>query len=231
VSKSGKAFFRYTRMLSAVTTASVILLMSLPVLAGSLTPETVLETYFAEHYPWQDIEIRNVKVTGEFKKRAPDSIIVEKGPIGKAIFSFMYKSGAKATVRAFVRAFDLVIKSKRPFRKGHVIKRDDIYTEKMDIRKMPGGAVRKPEMLIGKSLRRTIIANIPVVEGMVEHSHAVKRGKNVVLLIKNRGLKITAMGKMKEKGYVGSSVRAVNLSSQKEVTGVLIDENTVEVML
>ena len=231
MSKSINDFCMYTRLLCVVIIASVISLLSLPVIAGPWTPEAVLEAYIAENYPWGEIEIRNLRVIGEFKENAPDSIIVEKGPIGKAIFSFMYQSGAKVTVKAYVRAFEQVIKSKRPFRKGHVIERDDIYTERMDIRRMPSGAVGKPELLIGKSLRRTIIANIPIVEDMVEHSQLVKRGKSVILLIENRGLKITAAGKIKEKGYVGSSVRAVNMSSQKEVTGVLIDKNTVKVML
>jgi flagella basal body P-ring formation protein FlgA len=101
----------------------------------------------------------------------------------------------------------------------------------MDIKKMPNSSVKDPESIMGKSLKRSISANIPVVENMIEMSRVVKRGSRVVLVIDHGGLSIKAAGKIKEKGYVGMAVRAVNLSSRREVVGVLIDENTVKVEL
>jgi len=211
---------------------SVFILMPLSLLsAASWSPEGELKVFLEEHYPWEDIEINNIEVLGEVGDEAPESIIVERGPVGKALFSFMFKADKKVFVRADIRAFDSVVKSKRPYRKRHVIRASEVYIEKMDIRKIPNNAVRNPEKIIGKSLRRSIIANIPIAEDMVEHSQVVKRGKMVVLIINQEGLKITTAGAIKEKGYVGSQVRAVNLSSKKEVTGVLIDEHTVEVLL
>jgi len=65
----------------------------------------------------------------------------------------------------------------------------------------------------------------------VEKYKVVKRGQMVELIIGNEGFSISASGKTKEKGYVGKPVRAVNLSSKKVVTGVLIDESTVKVKL
>jgi flagella basal body P-ring formation protein FlgA len=210
---------------------SFILHPDASIMASSWSLENTLKSFLDERYPWEDIEISNIKVVGDLKDVAPDVIVVEKGPIGRAIFSFRYNKERKVIVKAFVRAFGNVVKSKRPFRKGHVINSDDIYIDRMDIRKMPHGSVKIPELLIGKSLRRSVIANIPLIEDMVEYSQAVKRGKNVILLINKNGLKITAVGRTKEKAYIGSPVKAVNISSKKEVMGVLVDENTVEVLL
>lgn len=211
---------------------SVLILMPLSLInAASWSPESALRKFIEDRYPWKDIEIDNIEVLNEIGDEAPETIIVERGPIGKALFSFLFKPDKKVFVRADIRAFDRVVKSKRSYRKRHVIRANELYTDKMDIRKIPNNAVRNPESIIGKSLRRSIIANIPISEDMVEYSQVVKRGKMVVLVVNRNGLKITTAGKTKEKGYVGSQVKAVNLSSNKEVMGVLLDEDTIEVLL
>ena len=221
----------YSVWIAAVVVSAFILIPLSLLSAASWSPEGELRAFIEEHYPWEDIEISNIEVLDEVSDGAPESIIVERGPVGKALFSFMFKPDKKVFVRADIRAFDRVVKSKRSYRKRHVIRANEVYIEKMDIRKIPGNAVRNPEKIIGKSLRRSIIANVPISEDMVEHSQTVKRGKMVVLIINREGLRITTAGTIKEKGYVGSQVRAVNLSSHKEVMGVLLDEHTVEVLL
>jgi flagella basal body P-ring formation protein FlgA len=191
----------------------------------------MLTSYLVKNYPWKEFDISSVHVVGTIPGGIPEKIIVEKGPVGRAVFSFLYKDTKKIIVRADVSVYEKVVKSKRPFKKGHVIESSDIYITKMDIRKMPNSSVKDPKSIIGKTLKRSIIANIPIVEDMVEQSQVVKRGKMVLLTINYKGLNITASGMTKEKGYVGMPVRAVNLSSKKMVTGILINQNTVKVEL
>ena len=206
-------------------------LLSTEVIAASWTAEDVLQAFLAEKYPWEKIEISNVKMIGARPDRAPDAINVEKGPLGKAVFSFVFDNSQKVTVTAEVRAFDNVVKSKRPFKKGYVLDNEDLYLSEMDINKMPVSSVKDPETIIGKSLNRSITANITITEDMVEKSQVVDRGKQVVLLISAHGFNITAAGETREKGYVGKAVKAINLSSKREVRGVLINERTVKVEL
>jgi flagella basal body P-ring formation protein FlgA len=231
MNKAVGAYKKYSIAIIAVIVSAFILTPSSMISASSWSPEIVLKVFMEEHYPWEDIEINNIEVLGNVSDEAPESVIVERGPIGKALFSFMFKPDKKVFVKADIRAFDRVVKSKRPYRKSHVIRANEVYIEKMDTRKIPNNAVRDPETIIGKSLRRSIVANIPISESMVEQSQVVKRGKMVVLIINQEGFRITTAGKIKEKGYVGSQVKAVNLSSHKEVMGVLLDEHTVEVLL
>jgi flagella basal body P-ring formation protein FlgA len=191
----------------------------------------ILKTYLADNYPWDNYEIGNIRVIGELSDEVPEKIVVEKGPIGRAIFSFYSSSGKRTVVKAIIEARSRIVKSKRPFRRGHVLKKDDVYVATMGITKMPSGTVKDPEKIIGKSLKRSVAANIPLVMNMIEKYRVVKRGKLVKLIIGDEGFNISAAGKTKEKGYVGRPVKAVNLSSNKIVTGVLIDENTVRVKL
>ncbi len=199
--------------------------------AASWDPADTLKSYLAENYPWEEIQIHNVRVAGRLPHDPPERIYVEKGPIGNAVFSFISGESKRTIVKANVRAFGLVVKSKRSFKRNHVIEADDVYVTQMDVRKMPGSSVQYPSDIIGKSFKRSIMANIPIVEGMIEVSETVDRGTMVVLLINNNGLIIRAAGMTKEKGYVGMPVRAMNLTSKKEVNGVLIDEKTVKIEL
>ena len=147
--------------------------------SASWSPEHALRSYLVKNYPWEEIEVSNVQVAGKISNAPPEKIIVEKGPIGRAVFSFVFSSGKRVIVRANVRAFAMVVKSRRPFRKSHVIQYEDIYLEKTDIRRMPGGSVMDPSKITGKSLKRSIVANITIVESMIEASEVVARGKRV----------------------------------------------------
>ncbi len=218
---------------SGVVCLTIILLMFsgfMTLSDAALNVDDMIMDYLSDNYPWEHVEIGNVRVMGELGDSAPDKIKVEKGPIGKAVFSF-YTSDKRVTVKANIKAFDRMVKSRRPFSRGHVLGEDDMYTEEVEIKRMPRGAMNDPEKIIGKSLKRSIAGNIPVVESMVELHKTVKRGKLVELVIGNEEFSISVSGKTKEKGYVGKTVRAVNLSSKKVVTGVLIDERTVKVEL
>jgi flagella basal body P-ring formation protein FlgA len=200
-------------------------------MADSSGAENALKVFLENNYPWEKIEVSNVRFTGNMHDQSPEQITVEKGPLGKGIFSFMLENSQKVIVKADVRALGLVVKSMRPLRKGYVLQDDDLYLSEMYVSKMPKSAVKDPEDIIGKPLKRTILADMVIVEEMVEKTQIVKKGRRVVLLISGQGFNISAIGETKEKGYVGTQVRAVNLSSKKEVRGVLIDENTVKVEL
>jgi flagella basal body P-ring formation protein FlgA len=218
------------RIILCLTVALSLTILSLSFAnAASWNLEDELKKYLEKRYPWNEIEVSNVQSMGKVNNEAPEKITVEKGPLGKAVFFLYFENRRQVIAKAYVRALDWVVISKRPFRKGHVVHSDDVYVSKMDIRKMPSSAISDPEIIIGKSLKRSVIANIPIVEGMIEQSQVVKRGKKIILMIESGGFNITATGRIKEKGYVGMPVRAMNLSSKKEVRGVLIDENTVKV--
>ncbi len=212
-------------------TLSFVFNPSITISAASWDPKEVLTTFLNMNYPWEEIEISNVRIVTKIPDAAPEKIIVEKGPLGKAVFSFIFKNENRLIVKAKVKALEKVVKSKRPFKKGHSMLREDVYISKMDIRRMPKSSIKNPDKIIGKSLRKSITANVPIIDAMIEQSRVVKRGKSVVLEVSHMGLHIKAAGKTKENSHVGSHVRAVNLLSNKEVVGVLIDENTVKVEL
>jgi len=223
---------QYFGKIGVVCFSSIILVLFgfMSLSHSSLNVAEIIKAHLSDNYPWENIEIRNIRVMGELGDGMPEKIIIEKGPIGKAVFSF-YVTDKRVTVKAHIKAYGRIVKSRRPFSKGHVFGEDDMYVEQIEIARMPRSAIKNPEEIIGKSLKRSIAANIPVVENMIQKYKMVKRGKMVELVIGNDDFSISVSGKTKEKGYVGKPVKAVNLSSKKVITGLLVDESTVKVEL
>jgi flagella basal body P-ring formation protein FlgA len=197
--------------------------------AAQWSPKKEILSFMQENYPWKDVDVISVRVLGAVREIPPGRIIVEKGPLGRAVFSFFYPNNERSTVYASVRASGKVVKTKRSFSKNHVLGEGDLYVSKMDINKMPKGSISDPSAIVGKPLKRSVRANGVILDRMVEMSPVVARGKRVLLLIEGRGMSITAAGVTREKGEVGTTVRAINLSTKKEVTGVLINEETLKV--
>lgn len=217
------------RLVKLLVVAIYCLLVSVVSTQASLDIEEALKTHLRKHYPWVEIEIDSLQLNGQVPEELPVKIIVEKGLPGRTIFSLEFGNGKKITAAANVRAYDQVVISRRALRKGYTIKEEDVYTTLMDIRQIPGGAIKETEEVVGRQLNRSISANLPVTDNMADEKSLLKKGHRVVLVIEAPGFSITSRGEIKEDGHIGSLVKAVNIASKKVVTGILLDEHTVRV--
>jgi flagella basal body P-ring formation protein FlgA len=231
MNKRRNDFQKLILAICTVLVSSFIIHPSALVADTAWNPGDELRSYLSDNYPWEEIEVSNVQAAEGLSDERPERIQVEKGPLGRAVFSFFFSNDKKVMVSADVKAYGQVIMSKGPLKKRHVIEEEDIYLSKMDVGKLPGNLVKDQGKILGKSVKRSINANIPIREDMIEMSQLVERGKRVVLLLSHKGMIIRAEGKTKEKGHVGMTVRAINNASKKVISGVLIDENTVKVEL
>lgn len=197
--------------------------------AASLNIEDVLKEYIKSHFPWAEIEIHDLIMNKEVSDELPVRIGVEKGPPGKTIFTMEFKNGTIVKATANVRAFDEVVFTGRAFRKGYCLQKEDFYVKRMDITRIPKGAVKNTDQVIGKTLTRSIVANVPILDNMVSDMPVIKRGCKVTLIVESPSFIITTLGEVRENAYVGDNVKAINPASKKVVSGLLVDENTVKV--
>lgn len=213
----------------AVAVFCVALLM--PAFARAASPDLadVLNEYLKEHYPWTEVEVSDLKVNGDTPPGAPLAVTVEKAPPGRTVFHIEYSHRRNLTVNALVKACDRIMISRNAFRKGHTLGKDDVYATCMDISRIPRGAVRDEDRVVGKPLTRSVVANMPLTDTMISETPLVKRGHRILLLASGSGLTIKAPGEIKQDAMVGDYVKAMNLLSKKVITGLLIDENTVRV--
>jgi flagella basal body P-ring formation protein FlgA len=215
------------RMLTVLCTCLLFLFVPSFGLAWDLG--ATLTDHLTRHFPWPQIEVRDILCTESLPQSPPESITVEKGPPGKSLFSLEFRSGKRIQVAADVRAFDRVVMTARSFGKGHIFEKEDLYVKLVDVLKMPKNALKETEDAEGRQLSRSVVANAPLSAQMVTSAQSVRKGKKVLLVIDAPGFRITTTGETQESAPVGKHVRVVNQTTRKTMTGLLIDDATVKV--
>ncbi len=191
-------------------------------------PRAVIKKYLRDHYPWAEIEI--LDVSGEMiSKVPPERIYLIQGPLGRAMFSFVFESGEKAIFQAKIRALDWVVTSRRPLKKSQIVQKEDIYLALMDVRRMPRGALTRLESALGKTMTRSMGANMAISESTMGDIPLIRKGQRITLVASAPGLKITVPGEARQNGYPGETLKVVNLVSKRDVQGIPLDENHVSV--
>lgn len=197
--------------------------------AAPWSPEATLKTYLKAHYPWAEVDISDLRLSAEKPAEEPSAITIEKTPPGNTVFRLDFSGNKSIRATAFVKAYERVVMSRGAYRKGYVLQPDDVYSTLMESGRIPKNAMREEDRAIGKPLVRSILPNVPLTEDMVSKAALVKRGHKVVLTVEASGFSMKTLGETKQDAVVGDYVKAVNLNSKKVVTGLLIDENTVQV--
>ena len=218
-------------LIRATTITLVLILLTATAVAGQWSPERLLKAHLLDFYPWDDVELRDVRMNADVPGEMPSSIAIEKGPPGNTVFRMEFSGGDVVYASANVMPFDQVVMSRRPFKKGHTLRADDIYTTRKDVRRMPTGAVLVREEAVGKTLTRSVVASMPITEGMLSDTPMIKRGRKVSLIIRKAGFVISAVGITMENSRVGRHVKVMNLDSKRSLTGLLVDADTVEVRI
>jgi len=209
----------------------ICLLMFMPTFAAATSWDAgeVLKTYVKEHYPWAEVEVSDVRMSGEASAQPPASITVEKTPPGKSAFRLRFADGRMVTASATIKAFDRVLMSRGAFSKGHTLMKEDVYATLMESSRIPKGTIRGENGVYGRTLTRSVVASAPLTDAMVSETAVVKRGRRIVLYAEAPGFTVKTMGELKQDASVGEQVSVLNLTSKKTIMGQLVDVDTVRV--
>lgn len=216
------------QILSFITLFLFFVFFSLSAVYGAGIEDTI-RAYLKEHYPWAEIEVKDLSFDGNIPQGDVRRIYIDRRPPGRSLFTIQYANGEKLLVAANIKAFDWVVMSRRPQGKGYVLNEDDLYKALMDVTKIPRGAFKEIDEATGKTLKRSIVSNSPLTKEMFAEGMAVKKGSKVMIIAESSSFVITTTGELKENGYIGSPVKAINLASKKTIKGILIDENKLKV--
>ncbi len=198
-------------------------------IALTWNPKDVFLNYLRSTYSWERIEISEFSINGRLPDELPVKISLEKGPPGKTVFKMEFRNGEIVSGTTNVRVFEEVIFSKKALKKGRCLQREDLYKKTVEIKRIPTGAVNNIDSVVGKTLTRSIIADVPIMDYMLASTPILKKGHKVNLIIESPSFIITTLGELKENAYVGETVRVVNTASKKVISGLLVDESTVRV--
>ena len=131
---------------------------------------------------------------------------------------------------ADIEVLKQVIVAKKPLGRYREITEDDIALKEMDMANLPSDALTDYGDILGKRTRKRIDVNAVLRADMIEFPPLVKRGDVVVVVAESAGLRITAVGVIKEReGRAGERIRVENLDSKKSIYAQVVDSKTVRV--
>ncbi|MBF0317053.1 MAG: flagellar basal body P-ring formation protein FlgA [Nitrospirae bacterium] len=202
----------------------------LTTLLSSWSAQGVVTDYIKDNYPWSDVKVQSVNEPVALPAAAPNEIVLLNGKVpGRATFQLRFPSGETVSYAADVDAYDWVVNARRALKKGDIISEGDVYRERVNIKRIPVGAVTEEDSCIGRTLNRSVPVNRIITERVMEDAHAIKRGQEVIMLYEHDNVRITAKGIARDNGNVGKSIKIENPSSKKTVVGTVIDNHTIRV--
>jgi len=202
--------------------------------------EEIVLDFIRKRAPWKSDEFKVENV------RVDDSVLLPKGNItyevvfpknrdflGTLPLSIVFKVHGSYEKRVWatvtIEVFKEVVVTKRRLRRFQVIKESDIEMKRMNLAGLPSNVVRNIDQVVGKRTKRLVNALEVLRNDMVEYPPLVKRGDVVTIIAESEGLRVTALGIVKERGHKGERIMVSNFDSKKEVYARILDSSTVEV--
>jgi len=201
----------------------------------------VVTEFIYANIPWEreKVKIRDIRVMS--------NIILPKGKItysveplkntdfkGSVPLPLHFKVNGNFQKRILVTA-DIevsaeVVVTKRPLRRYRRITEDDIEMREKNLEELSPNVILDYEEVLGKRAKRNISANRVLRSDLIEFPPLVKRGDVVQIIAESGGLRITALGMVKQReGRRGERIRIENIDSKKSLYGLVLDAKTVRV--
>ena len=202
--------------------------------------EKLVLNYIYKRSPWErnKIKVKSIQPGKQvvlpkgkigYRIKAPKNMaLLGKIPLS-IIFDVNGSFKKKLWITADIEVTTEIIVTKRRIKRYKEITEDDIQSKKMNLAVLPSNIITNPELVLGKRAKRTINANVALRTDLIELPPLVRRGDIVSIIAESDGLRVTAMGVVKERGCKGAMVRVVNLGSNKKIYARVIDSNTVKV--
>jgi flagella basal body P-ring formation protein FlgA len=135
----------------------------------------------------------------------------------------------RMTVTAVVEVLVNALVTTRPLGRFKPIEESDVEVRSVDVSGLPSDYIADPETVIGKRTRRLLDANTVLRPDLVESQPIVKRGDRVRIIVESAGMRITAVGEVKQTGCLGERVPVANLDTNKVIQARVVDAQTVKI--
>jgi flagella basal body P-ring formation protein FlgA len=152
------------------------------------------------------------------------------GPSGAVTVRVLVQGREEARVPISFRLQRLapVLVAARHVPRGHVLTEADLLVEQRPAVAGPL-AMTASAQAVGQELSVPLRAGAPLRESMLRPAVLVKRGARIRLVCRPPGFVATVTGEALQDGAAGQPIRVRNLSSRRDLTGFITDEQTVEV--
>ncbi|MGB9710027.1 MAG: flagellar basal body P-ring formation chaperone FlgA [Thermodesulfovibrio sp.] len=120
--------------------------------------------------------------------------------------------------------------TQRVLKRGEIIKQEDILEIQQPLSRIPVGAITERNLIIGKTLKKTLAKGLIIKEDYLYPNTPVKKGNVVSVILQSGQVTIMTEGVLKSDAVVGGNAW-VRLQTGKEIVGKLIDKDKVRVGL
>ncbi|MFH2047324.1 MAG: flagellar basal body P-ring formation chaperone FlgA [Pseudomonadota bacterium] len=129
----------------------------------------------------------------------------------------------------WVDVFDSVVCASSNLNKGDIIAAEDIHLERINISRLKSDTFKDLDQAIGLMAKHDIKEKDCLKDWMLKKTPIVSKGDMVTILAEHGSIKVTAPGRILEKGYKGDYIRVQNAMSKKSVYAKVINSSIVTV--
>lgn len=200
----------------------------------------IVLNYLDEKMPWEksSVSITDIHVSDKVVlpkgnityKVVPPSKTKYLGTTPLSVYFLVNGINKKRVwVTADIEVMTEVVVTRKPLGRYKVISEKDIHLRNTNLAKLPSNVITRCEDVLGKRTKRAIDSNVTLRSDLIELPPLVKNGDIVRIVIESDGLKITALGKAKEKGRRGEMIKVINVDSHKAIYARVLDSSSVKV--
>jgi len=135
----------------------------------------------------------------------------------------------KVSLSAWVDVFESVVRTSRNLKRREVIKKGDVYLERINVSHLSKNVLTDIDRVIGLMVKHNVKEDTILKKWRLEKPPIVERGDKVIIVAESGTLKISAPGRVLEKGYLGELVKVQNSMSKKKLYAKVVNSQTVMV--
>jgi len=132
---------------------------------------------------------------------------------------------------AHVQLFGHVLVSRHPLSKGHLIRKEDIELQRIELNGLRSNYLTHSKSAINNVLKRSINRGVIISVKILSKPTLINKGDTITILAKNNGFKISMKAIALSAGAKGDKIRARNVKTKKIVQGTVLNSQTILVSI
>jgi flagella basal body P-ring formation protein FlgA len=118
---------------------------------------------------------------------------------------------------------------KRLISAGETISAEDLEWQPVQLTRLTGNSLTDAEQLIGRVARRPLKAGQILRQSDVAVSPVIRKNDLIQLVVKTGQMTLSVQGKALQDAALGQTIRVINVNSNRQLSGTVVDAGTVAV--
>lgn len=130
-----------------------------------------------------------------------------------------------------IKLFGEAVVAARPLTGATVLTAQDIRLAQVELSAGAAGAMTDLQQVVGKVLRRPLLADAVVTADSLEEPRLVRRDEQVVLIAEGTGLEVRMQGRALADGVAGELIKVRNLGTKRVIEGIVMAPGLIRVRM